>query len=141
VASGTGAEAPAAAGSVGAAPVSFGRRWSCRSGAGWASGRGWRSPGEAWAVLVDGGGSSAMVAAAWARRRRRRLRMRAGETERNETDAGAGSVKIHYFRRPPRKPSDISLCPTAYRTAVGHKIMSDGPPPSPRTFSLISDGC
>jgi hypothetical protein len=75
------------------AVVSLGRRWSCRSGAGWASGRGWRSPGEAWAVLVDGGGSSAMVAAAWARRRRRRLRMRrrrAGETERNETDADAG---------------------------------------------------
>ena len=59
------------------------------SGAGWASGRGWRSPGEAWAVLVDGGGSSAMVAAAWARRQRW-LRMRAGETERNETDAGVG---------------------------------------------------
>ena len=34
------------------------------SDARWASGRGWRSPGEAWAVLVDGGGSSAMVAAA-----------------------------------------------------------------------------
>jgi hypothetical protein len=58
------------------------------SGAGWASGRGWRSLGEAWAVLGDDGGSSAMVEAAWARRRR--LRMRAGETERNETDAGAG---------------------------------------------------
>jgi hypothetical protein len=49
------------------------------SGAGWASGRGWRSPGEAWAVLGDDGGSSAMVAAAWARRRR--LRMRAGDRE------------------------------------------------------------
>jgi hypothetical protein len=59
------------------------------SGAGWASGRGWRSSGEAWAVLGDGGGSSATMAAAWARRRRR-LHMRAGEIERNETDAGAG---------------------------------------------------
>jgi hypothetical protein len=63
------------------------------SSAGWASGRGWRSPGEASAVPGDdnGGGSSAMAACA----RRRRLRMRAGETERNKTDAAAGSVKIH----------------------------------------------
>jgi hypothetical protein len=62
------------------AVVSLGRRWSRQSGAGWASGRGWRSPGEAWAVLVDGGGSSAMVAAACARRRRRRVL--GGERER-----------------------------------------------------------
>jgi hypothetical protein len=68
VASGTGAEAPAAAGGVGAAPVSLGRRWSCRSRRGWAragaSGRGCRSPGEAWTVSGDGGGSSATAAAA-----------------------------------------------------------------------------
>jgi hypothetical protein len=44
------------------------------SGAGWASGRGWRSPGEAWAaVLGDSGGCLAMAAAAWAWRRRLRM--------------------------------------------------------------------
>jgi hypothetical protein len=36
------------------------------------------------------------------------------------------SVKIPYFRRCPRRPSDIRLCPTAVRRAVGHKLMSDG---------------
>jgi hypothetical protein len=58
------------------------------SGAGWASGRGWTSLGEAWAVPGDGGGSSATAAVVWARRRQRGLRML--ETERNETDTGAG---------------------------------------------------
>jgi hypothetical protein len=54
------------------------------------------------------------------------------------------SKKLHvrrlpYIRRPPRKPSDINLCPTATRgrrilcgtseagrRTVGHKLMSDG---------------
>jgi hypothetical protein len=70
VASGTGTEAPAAAGGVGAAPVSLGRRWSCRST--WTEDRaragrrdgagGPRPPGETWAVLGGGGGSSAAAA-------------------------------------------------------------------------------
>jgi hypothetical protein len=85
VASGTGAEAPAAAGGVEAAPVSLGRRWSCRST--WTEDR-------VRAGRRDGAGGPrerlglCWSTAAWARRRR--LRMRAGEKERNETDAGAG---------------------------------------------------
>jgi hypothetical protein len=51
------------------------------------------------------------------------------------------SVKIFYFRRPPRRPSDISLYLTAYLTAVGHKLMSDGPSDNPSIYYIISDGC
>jgi hypothetical protein len=41
----------------------------------------------------------------------------------NETKQARASVKIHYFRRPPRRPSDISLCPTAHMTAVGYSLL------------------
>jgi hypothetical protein len=58
----------------------------------------------------------------------------------NRRGRGGASVKILYFRRPPRRPSDISLCPTAYLAAVGHKLMSDGPPVSPRMSEIMSDG-
>jgi hypothetical protein len=51
------------------------------------------------------------------------------------------SVKIIYFRWPPRRPSDISLCPTACLTAVGHKLMSEGPPDNPQIYYVTSDGC
>jgi hypothetical protein len=34
------------------------------SAAGWASGRGWRSPGEAWAVSGDGDGGGSLATAA-----------------------------------------------------------------------------
>jgi hypothetical protein len=43
------------------------------------------------------------------------------ETARVATDG----VKIRYVRQPPKRPSDISLCPTAYLTAVGYNLMSD----------------
>jgi hypothetical protein len=63
VALGTGAEAPAAAGgvrggsSVAWAAVELPGDVGRGSGAGWASGRGWRSPREAWAAVPgDGGG-------------------------------------------------------------------------------------
>jgi hypothetical protein len=76
VASGTGAEAPerrrggfGVAWAVVELPVDVDRG----SGAGWASGRDWRSPGETWAVPGDGDGGGSLA------RRRRRLRMRAGE--------------------------------------------------------------
>jgi hypothetical protein len=62
------------------AVVSLGRRWSRRSGAGWASGRGWRSPGRGWAMVASGRGW-AMAAAACATRRRRRRRVLGGERE------------------------------------------------------------
>jgi hypothetical protein len=48
------------------------------------------------------------------------------ERQRMKRCEHGASVKILYFRRPPRRPSDISLCPMAYLTAVGHKLMSDG---------------
>jgi hypothetical protein len=158
VASGTGAEAPAAAGSVGAAPVSLGRRWSCRSTR-WCRLGGGGVAGRVRAGRRDGaGGPRERLGRCWStvaapRRwwRRRGLggdgggyACDGGERERQremKPTRARGSVKILYFRRPPREPSDISLCPTAYLTAVGHKLMSDGPPPSPRIFSLISDGC
>jgi hypothetical protein len=84
VASGTGAEAPAAAG--GARRGGSGVAWAAvelpgdvgrGSGAGWASGRGWRSPGEAWAAVPgDGDGCSATAAAA--------LHARSGRERHNE---------------------------------------------------------
>jgi hypothetical protein len=82
VASGTGAEAPAAAGDVGAAPVLLGRRWSCRST--WAEDRARAGRRDGARGLRERiGRQCRATVAAWARRRR--LRMRAmGETERNE---------------------------------------------------------
>jgi hypothetical protein len=63
VASGTGAEAPAAASGVRAAPVLLGRRWSYQAmGAearARAGRRGGRSPGVAWAVVPGGDGGYA----------------------------------------------------------------------------------
>jgi hypothetical protein len=50
------------------------------------------------------------------------------------------SAKILYFRWPPRRPSGISLYPTAYLTVVGHKLMSDGYPDNPRIYHITSDG-
>jgi hypothetical protein len=94
MASGTGAEAPAAAGGVGAAPVSLRRRWSCQST--WTEDR-------ARAGRRDGaGGPQERLGRCWAttaaRRRWWRRRGLGGggyacerETERNETDAGRGS--------------------------------------------------
>jgi hypothetical protein len=74
---------------------------------------------------VYGGGSGL---AAWAAR---------GRIKR----CGLGApVKITYFRRCPRRPSDIRLCPTAVRRAVGHKLMSDGQSDSRRLFTIIFDG-
>jgi hypothetical protein len=93
MASGTGAEAPAAAGGVGAAPVSLRRRWSCQST--WTEDR-------ARAGRRDGaGGPQERLGRCWAttaaRRRWWRRRGLGGggyacerETERNETDAGRG---------------------------------------------------
>jgi hypothetical protein len=71
---------------------------------------------------VYGGGGGL---AAWATRgRMKRCGLRA-------------SVKIPYFRRCPRRPSDIQLCPTAVRRAVGHKLMFDGQSYSRRLFIII----
>jgi hypothetical protein len=130
VASGTGAEAPAVAGCVGAAPVASGCVGvaSVVSCSGCASGREGRSSGTgcAWAGVEQpcSGGDLA----AWAARGRMKR-------------CGLGaSVKIPYFRRCPRRPSDIRLCPTAVRRAVGHKLMSDGQSDSRRLFTIIFDG-
>jgi hypothetical protein len=110
-------------------------RWR-RATSGWlrwrrarAARRGGRGGRQAWAVL----GRWCLAAAAAADSRRRShggggglgaYVLRAVEWN----DAGSvASVKTPYFRRCPRRPSDISLCPTARLTAVGHKLMSDGP--------------
>jgi hypothetical protein len=95
------------------------------SGAGWASGRGWRSLGEAWAA-VPGDGCSATAVAMHARSGREDIMNRRG--------CGL-SVKFVYVRWLP------SLCPTAYLPTVGHKFMSDGPSASPRMSDIMSDGC
>jgi hypothetical protein len=63
------------------------------------------------------------------------------ERQRMKRCEHGASVKILYFRRPPRRPSDISLCPMAYLTAVGHKLMSDGHSDSPRIYGVTFDGC
>lgn len=60
---------------------------------GWASGRGWRSPREAWAT------------AAAARRRQLRMR-RAGEKYRMNRRGRVPSVKFSYVRQPACQPSD-----------------------------------
>jgi hypothetical protein len=141
VASGTGEEAPEAAGCVGAAPVASGwLRWR-RARAARRGGRGGRRAravlGRWWSNLtaaaaesrrreVYGGGGGGL--AAWAARGRMKR-------------CGLGaSVKIPYFRWCPRRPSDIRLCPTAVRRAVGHKLMSDGQSDSRRLFTIIFDG-
>jgi hypothetical protein len=49
------------------------------------------------------------------------------------TRAGADGVKIPYVRWPPRRPSDIRLCPTAYLIAIKNNLMSNGPSNSRRT--------
>jgi hypothetical protein len=55
------------------------------------------------------------------------------EEEWNEiVRANADGVKIPYVRWLSRGPSDIRLCLTAYLTAVGHNVMSDGPSNSRR---------
>jgi hypothetical protein len=46
------------------------------------------------------------------------------------------SVKFAYVRWPSRRLSDVSLCPMACLPAVGHKLMSDGPPASPRISDI-----
>jgi hypothetical protein len=106
---------------------------SCSGG--WVSGQGRRSPGGAWAATetpCGSGGSSSAVAAAGGhaigRDRMTRCRPRA-------------SVKFIFFRRPPRRSSFISLCPTAYLTTVGHKLMSDGHSDNRRIYRVTSDGC
>jgi hypothetical protein len=101
VASGTGAEAPAAAGCVGAAPVASGFVGvaSVASCSDCASGREGRSSGTgcAWAVVPGGGGGGL---AAYAR-----VRMKRGAL-------GRGRLKLFI--------SDGT------QEAVGHKLMSDG---------------
>jgi hypothetical protein len=151
VASGTGAEAPAAAGCVGAAPVVSGRlRWR-RAASGWLrwrrarpARRGGRGGRRARAVL---GRWWSNLAAAAAESRRRQvydggddgLAAWAARGRMKRCRLGA-SVKIPHFRRCPRRPSDIRLCPTAVRRAVGHKLMSDGQADSRRLFTIIFDG-
>jgi hypothetical protein len=64
-----------------------------------------------------------LAAAAATLRRRRRLCIRRCarrlRERQNEPMRARASVKIQYFRRSPRRPSDISLCSTAHLTAVG----------------------
>jgi hypothetical protein len=90
--------------------------------------------------LGDGGGSSAAAAAALLRWRWLVMRASGRDIERMKRCGHGASVKIIYFRRPPRRPSDISLSPTAYLTAVGHKLMSDSHSDNPRTYLITSDG-
>jgi hypothetical protein len=148
VASGTGAEARAGAGCVGAAPVTSG--WSRRRPRARARARAGRRGGAGGRWETLGRRRRHLVAAAEARRRRQLLYYcggggwsceRAGETERMKRCGHGASVKILYFRRPPRKPSDISLSPTSYLTAIGHKIMSDDHSDNPRMYRVTSDGC
>jgi hypothetical protein len=131
VASGTGAEAPAAAGCVEAAPVASGRlRWR-RWHRARATRRGGRGGRRAQALLGRWWSNLAAAAAAESRRREvyggggGGLAAWAARGRMKRCGLGA-SVKIPYFRRCPRRPSDIRLCPTAVRRAVGHKLMSDG---------------
>jgi hypothetical protein len=104
-------------GSSGVGMVTKAATGSC-SGAGWASGREVVGRG-----LCLGGGRGTL--------RRRRLHCGGGagfafdamlgwlRERQNETMRARASVKIQYFRRPLRRPSDISLCPTTHLTVVG----------------------
>jgi hypothetical protein len=131
VASGTGAEAPAAAGFVGAAPVLLGRWWSYRATGAEARARAGHRGRVGGRREWLGQRCRAAVA----------MHTRASGREDRMNRHGRGpSVKFAYVRRPPRRPSNISLCPTAYLPAVGHKLMSDGLSASPRMSRIMSDG-
>jgi hypothetical protein len=121
------AEAPAAAGCVGAASVASGRlRWR-RAASGWlrwrharAARRGGRGGRRARAVLGRWWSNLAAAAAAAAESWRRELYgggdsgLAAWAARGRMKRCGLGaSVKIPYFRQCPRRPSDIHLCPTA----------------------------
>jgi hypothetical protein len=82
----------------------------------------------------SGGNSTVAATAAWLHG----LRERDARGRMKRCGLGA-SVKIPYFRWLPRRPPDISLCPTAHLTTVGHKFISDGPSDSRRLFIIISD--
>jgi hypothetical protein len=112
-ASGTGAEAPAGAGCVGAAPVAAG--WSRRRPRAHARVRARRRGGAGGRRARIGLGRRQRHLAAAAAARRRRLVMRASgrDKERIMKRCGHGaSVKILYFRRPPRRPSTYT---TSYK--------------------------
>jgi hypothetical protein len=68
------------------------------------------------------------------------MHARSGREDRMNRREHGLSVKFAYVRRPPRRPSDISLCPTACLPAVGHTLMSDGPPASTRMSDIMSNG-
>jgi hypothetical protein len=129
-------------GSSGIGMVTEAATGSC-SGTGWASGRGGRSPGAAWAAAetpCGGGGGSSSSAAALLRRWRLVMRASRRDRERMKRCGHGASVKIIYFRQPPRRPSDISLSPTAYLRAVGYKFLSDGHSDNPWMYLITSDG-
>jgi hypothetical protein len=130
VASGTGAEARAGAGCVGAALVMSG--WSRRRPRAHARAAGREVAGSRLGgagstlrrrQLVVGGGDSFAAAAAGGH---------AGARDRMKRCGQRSSIKIVYFRRPPRRPSDIILCSTVYLTVVEHKLMSDSHSNNPR---------
>jgi hypothetical protein len=119
-ASGVGAEAEAGAGCVGAAPAASRMVTEVAMGSG-GVGAGRRR--------LRLGRCSAAAAGGWWRPRLVSSLKNGTET----TRASADGVKIPYVRWPPRRPSDIRLCPTAYLIAIENNLMSNNPSNSRRT--------